>query len=91
MKTTTHNASTSTGKAGPDADLHEQIKKRAHEIWLTKGGGHGDNIAHWLQAENEALARLLEISRQTSVDMRHRSSMSTEFDRKPMGVNSKRT
>jgi hypothetical protein len=36
--------------------LHYQIEKRAYEIWLSNGCSHGDDIADWLQAENEVLA-----------------------------------
>ena len=38
------------------ASLHDQIERRAHEIWQSNGGNHGQDVAHWLQAENEVLA-----------------------------------
>jgi hypothetical protein len=40
-----------------DPNLRYQIETRAYEIWLSSGGGHGDNVAHWLQAESEVLSK----------------------------------
>ncbi|MCX7824260.1 MAG: DUF2934 domain-containing protein [Verrucomicrobiae bacterium] len=31
----------------------EQIAKRAYEIWLSRGGQHGNAESDWLQAEAE--------------------------------------
>lgn len=31
----------------------EAIAKRAHEIFVERGGMHGDDLAHWLLAESE--------------------------------------
>lgn len=39
-----------------DPNLRYQIERRAHEIWLSSGGDHGNDVAHWLQAENEVMA-----------------------------------
>jgi Protein of unknown function (DUF2934) len=38
-------------------DLDQRIHRRAHEIWLTRGGHPGQNTAldDWLQAEREIL------------------------------------
>ncbi len=44
-------------KASLDPDLHYQIEMKAYEIWLSNGSKHGDDIANWLQAENEVLAQ----------------------------------
>jgi hypothetical protein len=33
--------------------LEEQIRRRAHEIWLQRGGQSGSDTADWLQAEEE--------------------------------------
>jgi len=33
--------------------LREQIGVRAYYIWLASGGGHGNDLQHWLQAEEE--------------------------------------
>jgi Protein of unknown function (DUF2934) len=35
--------------------LREQIEKRAYHLWLSSGGGHGEHLGHWLQAESEML------------------------------------
>lgn len=37
--------------------LKEQIRQRAHEIWLERGDGGGSDVADWLQAESEILNR----------------------------------
>lgn len=33
--------------------LEEQIRHRAHELYLQRGGNHGSDLEDWLQAENE--------------------------------------
>jgi len=38
------------------SSLHHQIEIRAHEIWLSSGAGHGNDVAHWIQAESDVLA-----------------------------------
>jgi Protein of unknown function (DUF2934) len=41
----------------PDsAQLEEQIRRRAHEIWLARGEQAGSDIDDWLKAEAEILA-----------------------------------
>ena len=35
------------------ADFNGEISKRAYEIFLEKGGHHGDDLADWFQAEKE--------------------------------------
>ena len=35
--------------------LEEQIRRRAHEIWLQRGGQDGSEMDDWLQAEQEIL------------------------------------
>jgi len=37
----------------PRAPTPEEIAKRAHEIWLARGGGPGSDLEDWLQAERE--------------------------------------
>ena len=37
----------------PDVLLRDQIELRAYHIWLAGGGGHGNDLQHWLQAEKE--------------------------------------
>ncbi len=33
--------------------LEEQIRRRAYEIWLERGGQAGSDVADWLEAERE--------------------------------------
>jgi hypothetical protein len=42
--------------AKDDSNLHNQIETRAFEIWLSSGSSHGNDVAHWFQAEKEVLA-----------------------------------
>ena len=37
---------------------HEQIKQRAHAIWLARGCKPGDPVADWLEAERQLKAGL---------------------------------
>ena len=45
----TNNATTSP----KSPDLRAEIAKRAYEIWLNEGAGHGRDLDHWLRAERE--------------------------------------
>jgi hypothetical protein len=36
---------------------HENISKRAHQIWEESGRPDGSEMAHWLQAESELRAQ----------------------------------
>jgi hypothetical protein len=38
--------------------IKEMIEKRAYELFLDRGGGHGYHIEDWLQAEKEIMAQL---------------------------------
>jgi hypothetical protein len=58
MKPKTHSNNNSAAPVPGDAGLREQIKRRAHEIWLANGCCHGDNIRHWLAAEREVLGQI---------------------------------
>lgn len=35
------------------APTHDEIARRAYEIWQAKGGGHGHHDEDWYQAERE--------------------------------------
>ncbi len=41
----------------PVAPSFESIARRAYELWREAGGAHGDDQAHWFQAERELRAR----------------------------------
>ncbi len=55
MKSKPHRNNNGPAQSSPGLVLREQIEKRAHEIWLASGCGHGDDLNHWLQAEGEVL------------------------------------
>ncbi len=38
-------------------NLDEEIRRRAYELYLERGGGAGDQHQDWLTAEREVLAR----------------------------------
>ena len=50
MKNRKNNKPTEPQRTEP---LHEQIELRAYYIWLASGGGHGNDLQHWLQAEED--------------------------------------
>jgi Protein of unknown function (DUF2934) len=39
-----------------DLTREEKIRRRAHEIYLERGGEPGHDLEHWLQAERELTA-----------------------------------
>lgn len=39
------------------APRDEEIARRAHEIFLARGGDHGHDLEDWLQSERELLKR----------------------------------
>jgi len=48
----------SRGATGPDEkSAHEEIRRRAYEIYLERGGQSGGEIDDWLQAERELEGR----------------------------------
>lgn len=57
MKAKQHKTNLATAKSSPDPNLRLQIERRAYEIWMDSGNRHSEDIAHWLQAENEVLAQ----------------------------------
>ena len=40
----------------PDEPLEEQIRSRAHAIYMERGGQDGSEMDDWLQAEQEILS-----------------------------------
>jgi hypothetical protein len=52
MKNGTRKKINNTAKP-ESSDLRAEIETRAHEIWLNEGGGHGNDLNHWLRAERE--------------------------------------
>jgi hypothetical protein len=49
---------TATPLASPFAPSHEDIQRRAYEIFLTTGAQPGHDLEHWLQAERELVRRV---------------------------------
>ncbi len=41
----------------PRPPAYEAIATRAYEIWRESGSTHGNDLAHWFQAEQELRAR----------------------------------
>jgi HSP20 family molecular chaperone IbpA len=44
-----------------DQALHRRVSERAYHLYESSGREHGNDHAHWLQAQNEILQRGLEI------------------------------
>jgi len=42
----------------PPKITHEQIAKRAHDIWVKNGCKHGQDEQNWLEAERQLKAEL---------------------------------
>ena len=41
-----------------DADIHERVRERAHQLWLQEGCPEGRGDEHWQQAQHDVLASL---------------------------------
>lgn len=57
-----------------DVALRERVEKRAYHIWLASGGGHGEHLRHWLQAEGEVLKALHQEHEEQSAVRRTKSA-----------------
>ena len=53
MKSGTRKKTNSAIASSESPDLRAEIAKRAYEIWLKEGAGHGCDLDHWLRAERE--------------------------------------
>jgi hypothetical protein len=53
MKNGTPKKANSAPVSPKSPELRVEIEKRAYEIWLNEGGGHGGDVDHWLRAERE--------------------------------------
>ena len=49
-ETSARNTATANNRTSP---THEQIARRAYELFLARGGHHGHHQDDWLQAERE--------------------------------------
>lgn len=41
----------------PPGPSHEEVERRAYEIYVARGGIHGQDLEDWLQAERELKAK----------------------------------
>jgi len=44
-------------QAVPSAPTHEAIEVRAYQIFIERGGAHGQDVEDWLQAERELVEK----------------------------------
>jgi hypothetical protein len=73
MKETPNSTNNHPVEVAPAAvELREQIEKRAYHLWLSGGGGHGDHLRHWLQAEGEVLKSIKQEKLQREVTRKTR-------------------
>ena len=68
-KNGTQKKKSSATSAPESSDLRAEIEKRACEIWLNEGGGHGMDLDHWLRAESELAALQLGRQREASATL----------------------
>lgn len=50
-------SSESQPQTASGAPTREEIELRAHEIYVERGGTHGQDVEDWLQAEHELLEK----------------------------------
>jgi len=50
-------SSESQPQTASGAPTREEIEMRAHEIYVERGGTHGQDVEDWLQAEHELLEK----------------------------------
>jgi len=55
MKNNSNRQTNKPAETQTPVSLCEQIEKRAYQIWIASGVGHGSDLQHWLQAEAEIL------------------------------------
>ena len=41
----------------PSVPISEEIELRAYQIYIERGGGHGQDVEDWLQAERELVEK----------------------------------
>jgi len=58
MKTDLASNSRPTARiAEPEVDTHEEISRRAYELYVERGRENGHDLEDWLQAETEVTAK----------------------------------
>ena len=63
MKPKAHSDNSANARVREDSEVREEIRRKAHEIWLAYGCCHGDDVRHWLEAERQVLAQIQRQSR----------------------------
>jgi hypothetical protein len=53
MKNRTQKKKSNARASTESPDLRAEVEKRAYQIWLSEGSGHGSDLNHWLRAERE--------------------------------------
>ncbi len=56
-KPTEKSSSESQPQTASGAPTREEIELRAHQIYVERGGAHGQDVEDWLQAESELLGK----------------------------------
>ncbi len=56
-KTSTERSPGPPAPSAPRAPSSDAVAIRAYELWRESGGAHGNDQAHWYQAERELRAR----------------------------------
>jgi hypothetical protein len=56
-KPTEKSSSESQPQTASGARTREEIELRAHQIYVERGGAHGQDVEDWLQAERELLEK----------------------------------
>ena len=75
MKEPLHPTNSHPAEVEPaEVDLRERIENRAYHLWLASGGGHGDHLRHWVQAESEVLKALKQDQEEPATARKTRSS-----------------
>ena len=62
-KPTERLSSVRRSQAAEDHPTREEIELRAYDLYLERGGGDGQDVQDWLQAERELLGRYGKIRR----------------------------
>ncbi len=56
-KTTEKSSSKSQPQTASGAPAREEIELRAYQIYVERGGAHGQDVEDWLQAERELVEK----------------------------------
>ena len=55
MQSKSQKTSSGPAPAAEEELLKEEIQREAHKLWLAGGCRHGEDLRHWLAAENAVL------------------------------------